>query len=271
MTLVPKLLSKKMLLLGLFFGMSILAVGIAYAQKITVTPAPITILEDTFQIIEFRLTQPIIFPPDTPVENQNVTLHFTYSGANGSLSAGSVSYLSHQWSETRTVRLNVFSDGSDVPASYAETFSFTVTTGAPFYQNTGRSIPVTITNTDPAPTPTPSPSPTPTPEPTATPTATPVATSTPTPAPTKKPVVKTVVATSPSPTVSPTPEPSALAEPSPLVSASPTSSPIIVTISGDATDSTKGDGKASVQMMWWIVAVGITGIVAFIYYKRFRK
>jgi hypothetical protein len=137
-----------LLVLVLIVGIFTLAPSAFAAGKVTGSPA--TVQEGQSQVVEIRLTQPIICPVLPDGEVCEVNLSLTSSDPSMlSISPGSVNYTHTQWAEVRSVIVEATHDGIYTP-DQAITVSITASGNAPYYTNSVSTFTVTIANIDSA-------------------------------------------------------------------------------------------------------------------------
>jgi hypothetical protein len=120
----------------------------AFAAKINSNVSPITLNEGSSQAIQLTLNAPIICPMDAPT--CEVDLTFTSPDSTVSFTPTTVTWLSTEWSQNKTLTVNTTNDGiynNDVTTSITST----AVTSSVYYSGFQLTIPLTIDNINPIP------------------------------------------------------------------------------------------------------------------------
>jgi hypothetical protein len=123
--------------------------GIAGAQsKVVVTPVAVALTEGQTQVVELRLSQPLLAPPPDAA-----VLSFSFSvsdPARVSLSTPTVSWAASEWAQTRSVTVTALADGVHNPSNTVE-ITASASTTAPFYAGVALRVVVSLDDVDPEP------------------------------------------------------------------------------------------------------------------------
>jgi hypothetical protein len=124
--------------------------GIAGAQsKVVVAPVAVALTEGRTQVVELRLTQPLLAPPP-----EAAVLSFAFSvsdPARVSLSTPTGSWTASEWAQTRSVTVTALADGVPNPSNTVE-ITASASTTAPFYAGVNLRVVVSLEDADPKPT-----------------------------------------------------------------------------------------------------------------------
>jgi len=139
----------KILAAVLALAIPLVQTGAVFAQKVSVSSNLLAISENTFQNVQLRLDAPIICPGGAPTCEVDVT--FTSSDPTHiSFSPSTVVWLSSEWSQTRTLKVTVTSDGI-YNSGASITAHATAVSNSVYYSGFAVNLNLQIANTDPIP------------------------------------------------------------------------------------------------------------------------
>lgn len=124
----------------------------AGAQKVASSPSGSSVTEGSSRTYDLALSQPIIYPAETPIELQSVTLALSANvPGRVTLSPSSVTWLAHEWYQTRSIVVTA-SANEVVGDSGPITLSGTVVSGAPYYNGYVAQVTFQVIDASPAAT-----------------------------------------------------------------------------------------------------------------------
>lgn len=165
-------------------------VGAQLSGKIRFTPIPLSMSEDGSAEVGIIVSEPII----TIEEEGYLTLTLTSSDPKLTVSPSTISYTASEWTQIKTFTVAA-ANNNDYTSGYSGNVYATAVSNSEYYMGYVATLPVTVSNSEVAPSPSPSPSSSDLVVPSPSPTLTEADKSSPTPTPS---VISTVMVT-PSP------------------------------------------------------------------------